>query len=265
MRRHQLVWGIALILFGGLMFANAMGIRLPNGMSLIELFWPFVLILGGIWVLASVFFRGHIELQNASVELQGASSANLKINHGAGELKIHSGANINELAHGSFSGGLDYKANRNGDRLEVHMRPAKDVMDFPFFGPHHQLDWDVTLNAEIPIALIMNLGANKSVIDLRNMNITELKLETGASDTHLTLPSRGRFHADLDLGAASLEVIVPEGLSARIRASLGAANMHIDKSRFPGQGSFYQSPDYETAANAVDMTIDAGAASIKVR
>jgi hypothetical protein len=265
MRHNQLFWGVVLLLVGGLMLANEMGIKLPNGMSLMELFWPMLLIFGGIWVLVGVFLRGNVETENASIDLQGASTASLKINHGAGELNIHSGANVNELAHGSFTGGLDHKAVRNGDRLEVRMRPAKDVMDFPFFGPRTQLDWDVALNAEIPTALTLNIGANKSMLDLRDMNITDLKLETGASDTHLTLPARGRFRADFDLGAASLEVIVPDSLSARIRASVGMAGVSIDESRFPRNGSYYQSPNYDSAANAVDVTIDAGAASIKVK
>lgn len=265
MRRNQLVWGVILLLVGGLMFANEMGVKLPNGVSLMELFWPVVLILGGIWVLVGVFFRGSVEVENASIGLQGAASVDLKINHGAGELKLHNGAISNEIAHGSFTGGMEYKAIRNGNRLEVRMRPAKDFLDFPFFGPRNQLDWDIALNAEVPISLKLNLGANKSDLDLHDMNITDLDLDTGASDTKLTLPSRGRFRADLDLGAASLEVIVPEGLSARIRASLGAADLKIDQSRFPRNGSYYQSPDYETTANAVDMTIDAGAASIKVK
>ena len=223
MRRNQLFWGVVLLLVGGFMLANEMGIKLPNGMSLMELFWPLLLIFGGVWVLVGVFLRGNVEAENASIDLQGANSASLKISHGAGELKIHSGANPNELAHGSFAGGLDHKATRNGDRLEVRMKPAKDVMDFPFFGPRTQLDWDVALNSEIPTALTLNLGANKSMLDLRDMNITDLKLETGASETHLTLPARGRFRADFDLGAASLEVTVPDGFSARIHASLGAA------------------------------------------
>ena len=265
MRRNQLFWGIVLLLVGGLMLANEMGIKLPGGMSLMELFWPTLLILGGVWVLVGVFLRGNVELQDASIDLQGASSASLKISHGAGELKIHSGANANEMAHGSFAGGLEHKDTRNGDRLEVRMRPAKDVMDFPFFGPRTQLDWDVVLNSGIPTALTLNLGANKSVLDLHDMNITDLKLETGASDTRLTLPARGRFRADFDLGAAALEITIPDGLSARIRASLGAADLKIDESRFPRNGSYYQSPNFDAAANAVDMTIDAGAASIKVR
>jgi len=123
----------------------------------------------------------------------------------------------------------------------------------------------VALNPQIPTALTLNVGANKSTLDLRDLNLTDLKLETGASDTRVTLPANGRYRADFDLGAASLEVTVPDGLSARIHASVGAASLKIDESRFPRNGSYYQSPDFDSAANSVDMTIDAGAASIKVR
>ena len=265
MGRNQLVFGFILLLVGSLMLAGQMGVRLPNGTSPMDLFWPLALLGAGAWVLFGVFYKGNVETENASIDLQGASSVDLKIGHGAGELKIHSGANAGEVAHGSFVGGLNHKANRNGDRLEVRMRPAKEVMDIPFLGPRSQLNWDVALNANVPTALVMNLGANKSMIDLHDMNITDLKLETGASDTRLTLPAHGRFKADLDLGAAALEVIVPVGLSARIRTSTGAADVKIDETRFPHSGGYYQSADFDSASNAVDITIDAGAASIRVK
>ena len=80
MRHNQLFWGIFLLFIGGLLLANEMGIRLPNGMSLMDFFWPMVLIFGGIWVLAGVFFRrsGNVETENASIDLQGANTASLK-------------------------------------------------------------------------------------------------------------------------------------------------------------------------------------------
>ncbi|MDP1714844.1 MAG: DUF5668 domain-containing protein [Anaerolineales bacterium] len=265
MRRNQLVWGIVLLLLGGLMLANAIGITLPTGKSLMDLFWPLLLIYFGAWILIGIFFRRNVESESVSIDLQSASEASLVIKHGAGALKLHGGAGANEFVRGTFAGGLDHKASRNGSRLEVQMRPAKDFMDFSYFGANTQLDWDVALNQNIPTSLRISLGANKSMIDLQYMNITDIKLQTGASDAALTLPARGRFHADLDLGAASLTVTIPEGLSARIRASLGAADMNIDQARFPHQGSYYQSPDYDTAANAADITINAGAASIIIK
>jgi hypothetical protein len=245
------------------MFANELGIRLPNNTPLTELFWPLLLILGGAWILLGVFYRSKADLESASIDLQGASSAKVTINHGAGELKIHSGAGGSDFMRGTFLGGLDQNSNRSGDQLEVKMKPAQD-MSFPF-GAQIKLDWDVAFNADIPIAFDLNLGANKTTLDLRDMVITNLDLDTGASETQIYLPARGRFTADLDCGAASIVVHIPEGLAARIRSTVVAGDLDIDKARFPRNGGYYQSPDFDSASNAVDMTIDAGAASIKIR
>jgi hypothetical protein len=59
MKRGQLIWGFILLLVGGLMLANEMGIRLPNGTSPMELFWPIALLGAGAWVLAGVFARRY--------------------------------------------------------------------------------------------------------------------------------------------------------------------------------------------------------------
>lgn len=265
MRRGQLIGGVLLILFGGFMFADAMGIKLPNGSSLSSLLGPIALLIAGAWILMGVFFRKDLKTENVSIDLQGAISADVKIDHGAGELKLHSGATANEIAHGSFSGGLEQKTTRDGDRLKVRMKPARDFWEIPFGGSHHQIDWDVALNASVPLSLRLDLGANKSTLDLRDLNITNLDLDTGASDTKLTLPSKGRFRANLDVGAASLEITIPEGLSARINASVSVGDIRVDETRFPRNGNQYQSTDYETAVNSVDMVIDAGAASVKIK
>ncbi|NOH02272.1 MAG: hypothetical protein HND47_10110 [Chloroflexi bacterium] len=107
----------------------------------------------------------------------------------------------------------------------------------------------------------MNLGANKSTIDLRDMNITDVKLKSGASETTVTLPSTGRLKADFEIGAASLTLIIPEGVSIRVRSAIGAGDINVDKARFPRD----ESPDFETAPNAVDINIKGGACSVKVR
>jgi hypothetical protein len=258
MRRNSLIWGVILILFGGLMLADAAGLKLPNGNSLTSLFWPFLLISFGAWVLLGVFLRGKVKTESASVDLQGATEASLRISHGAGELHLHGGADGDEFARGSFVGGLEKKASLEGSRLHVKLRPANDFIGF---GTHTQLDWDVALNASIPTSLDMNLGANKSTLDLRDLNITELHLKSGASDTTVTLPAGGRLNADFEIGAASLTLIVPEGVAIRVRASLGAGDLNVDRARFPQDAS----PDFETAANAVDINIKGGACSVKVK
>jgi hypothetical protein len=261
MSRNQLFWGGVLILVGGLMLAGEMGVRLPNGNSLMSLFWPILLIGFGIWVLLSVFLRRNIEAESATVDLQNAREANVRINHGAGEFRFHSGASANELLHGTFAGGLDSKTSLNGDKLEVKLRPADNTVMFPPFGSREQLDWNVSFNASIPISLDMNLGANKSDINLQDMNITDIKLKSGASDTVITLPAHGRLSLDCEIGAAALTIIVPDGVAIRARAAMGAGDFKVDRTRFPND----ESPDFASAQNAVDINVKGGAASVRIK
>ena len=264
MRRGQFIWGVILVLLGGLLLGNSLGIRFPNGQSPLDLFWPIILLFLGVWILLGVLLHPKVDTEKASVELQGAQEASVRISHGAGELKIHGGNVSPDLVRGMFDGGLDYNSSRKGDRLEVRMRPARDFLEFPFLGPHSRLDWDVVLNPGVPIDLKLELGANKAILDLTDLKITNLKLETGASETKLILPLHGTFRADLDLGAASLEIVIPDGLSARIQTSIGAGRLRIDESRFPRVDNYYQSPGFDNKVNSVEMTINAGAASIQI-
>jgi hypothetical protein len=261
MNRSQLFWGGVLLLVGGLMLAGELGVRLPNGNSLLSLFWPLLLIGFGIWVLLSVFMRGRVEAESASIALQNAREASVRINHGAGELRLHSGASSSELLNGTFTGGLDHKSNLSGEKLEVKMQPSESHIMFPPFGWKEQLNWDVAFNPSVPISLDLNLGANKSEINLKDMTVTDIRLKSGASDTSITVPSQGRLTLDCEIGAASLTIIVPDGVAIRVRASMGAGDVKVDRTRFPNN----ESPDFGSAQNAVEINVKGGAASVRIK
>ena len=68
MGRNQLFWGGILLLVGGLMLVGEMGLRLPNGNSMMSLFWPIFLMGFGVWVLLSVFIRRNVCLLYTSMD-----------------------------------------------------------------------------------------------------------------------------------------------------------------------------------------------------
>ena len=263
MRRSSLMWGAALLLLGGLMLADSAGIRLPGGARPLNFFWPLVLILLGAWMILGVMMRRSVTAEQASVDLQGASEASVQIDHGAGELLIAGGAGMGQLASGTFAGGLEQSSHRNGERLDVKMNPP--LPTFMIVPNFDRYDWDLRMNSEVPMTLNLHMGANKATVDLSDMLVRALKVETGASQAEVTLPKRGRMRAEFSLGAASLTVRVPDGMAARIKASHGASSLRVDEVRFPRTGEYYQSPGYDTAENAAEIKIDAGAADIRVQ
>lgn len=263
MRRSSVVFGVILLLLGALLFADSAGLRLPGGARPSEFFWPILLILAGLWLIFGVFLRGKPVAEQDSVDLQGARMAVVRLDHGAGELKISSGAGSGQLANGKFVGGLTQRSHKSGDGLDVKMKPPYEPLSF--LNGFERYNWDVHFNANIPLELKLSTGADSATLDLRDLQVTNLKVDTGASQTKVILPARGRLNADFDLGAASLEISVPEGVAARIRISQGVSSVKVDETRFPHIGGIYKSADFDTAANSVDMTIDAGAADIRVK
>jgi hypothetical protein len=122
------------------------------------------------------------------------------------------------------------------------------------------------MNSEIPLELDVDTGASAARLDLEDLKVTDLRLETGASSTEITLPAKaGYTKVEIDAGAASLGIRIPSGVAARIKTEGALVGVNVDQSRFPREGVVYQSVDYETAENKADLDIDIGAGSISVR
>lgn len=262
MRQNTLFWGLVLILAGGVLLLDNLGILQVNVWNIL---WPLFLIALGAWILWGTVSRRSPAVEHSNVPLDGAGRARIRFRHGAGRLQVQSGAGMADLAEGDFGGGLDLRTRREGDLLNVDM--AVPVQFFPiFWSPGFSLDWSVRLNRDTPLALELNTGAGESRLDLSDLRVAELSLHSGASSTELTLPANaGQTRARIETGAASVRVHIPAGVAARIRAGGGLSSINIDATRFPRMGELYQSHDFDTANNRVDLDIQTGVGSIEIR
>jgi len=262
MRRGTLFWGLLLIIFGLVLLLDNLG--LLGNIDVWNLLWPFFLIALGAWILLGTIFRRPPQTEHASIPLEGAQSARVHVRHGAGRLEVSSGAGIGLLAEGDFTGGLEYDSKLHGNTLEVKMSPSEQA--FPFtWSPGTTLDWSFGLTRDIPLSLDYETGASESRLNLGELRLTELRLKTGASSTTIDLPANaGYTRVSVESGAASVNINVPEGVAARIQTKGGLSTIQVDSQRFPQTGGVYQSADYETAANKVEMDIQMGVGSVTI-
>jgi len=255
-------WGLLLIVFGLVLLLDNLG--LLGNIDVWNLLWPFFLIALGAWILLGTIFRRAPEREHASIPLEGAQSARVRVQHGAGRLEVSAGAGIGLLAEGDFTGGLEHGSKVQGNALEVKMSPPEQI--FPFaWSPGTSLDWSFGLTRDIPLSLDFETGASESRLNLRELQLTELRLKTGASATTIDLPANaGYTRVSVESGAASVNINVPEGVAARIQTKGGLSTIQVDSQRFPQTGGVYQSADYETAANKVEMDIQMGVGSVNI-
>jgi len=98
------------------------------------------------------------------------------------------------------------------------------------------------------------------------LSVSDLTIHTGASKTHLTLPAQaGYTRARISSGAASVHIDVPPGVAAHVHGAMGLGTVNVDSARFPRRNGSYESPDYATAVNRVELDIEGGIGSVDVR
>lgn len=163
-RRITLILGLVITMIGVLLLLRAVGIISVSVGGLIG-----ALILVGIgaatlWYYIAQPDVAEADAEEATIPLEGASEASIRVSHGAGRLSVDASARPGELASGTFGGGLHSRINREGDRLDVHMRlPAGffPSVALPWrWGRGRGLDWTFGLNPEVAISLCFDTGAS---------------------------------------------------------------------------------------------------------
>jgi hypothetical protein len=103
-------------------------------------------------------------------------------------------------------------------------------------------------------------------LDLRELRINELILQIGAGTALVNLPSHaGRTIVRIKASAAALTLHVPPQVAARIVTKNAIASADVDLARFPRSGkSTYQSADYATAANRLDIYMELALGSAEI-
>jgi hypothetical protein len=260
MHRGRIFWGVIIIIAGSLLLLDRLGL-LPAGFNAI--FWPLVLIALGVSFLLGPAFRRSQRTEQISVPLENTSTAEIVLNHGAGRLHLRSTDMPGVLLEGSFRGETTHDVRHSGSNTVVTLR--SEVVVTPFMGPYDR-SWDIGVTRSLPLKLHLQGGASDNELDLTELIITDLHIETGASSTRVRMPAAAGFtRAEVESGAASVNIFIPQGVAARIRTSGGLSSISVDTQRFPRTDGYYQSPDYETADNRIDMNLEMGVGSIEVR
>jgi hypothetical protein len=262
--RARYFWPIVLIVAGILFLLDNLGLLPGNAWGWI---WAVALILLGV----SLLWPGRRVAQTteASVPLEGAANAQLTLQHGAGSLSLHAGPTADQLFSGTFGGGVDKEVKRAGDTLAVTLRlPDQDWGSWMWPGRWGRagLDWTLNVHPTVPLRLAVEGGASESWLDLAGLRVTDLSIKAGASSIHLTLPAQaGHTQARIETGAASVRAEIPVGVAARIRGMMGVGALTVDEHRFPRHGGEYQSDDFATAINRVEIEVSWGVGSVDVR
>lgn len=242
----------------------------------------------------------EVEVKSAELfaPLDGATSARIEIDFSVGK------ANLTALAADSdnlFEAQINYIGEyefeiSGGDERVVSLRQKGGLPRGigRIIGDKADLIWDIALAPNTPYQLSMKGGIGETNIDLSNLLVDAIKLETGVGKVALILPTKDKaFAARIDGGVGKTEVVIPAGsggklninggvgevtiavaadAAVRLMADAGIANVNLPKSftrvkggkHFVGISGVWESANFAEAGEQIIIDFDGGVGSFSL-
>ena len=218
-------------------------------------------------------FRAERLVANPVVQdLGGAEKVTVDLRLGAGELRLGALSDSANIMEGSLDypqswaskPRVSYNLTNGTGRLYIETQSRRNVWVFPFATRPTGERWTVNLNSGVPLSLEVDAGASSSVLDLRRLQVTDVNINAGVGRMEILFsPEGGHMTADIDGGVGQIVLRIPDELAVRmvVHGGLGSVNV---PSRFEHHGNVYETEDYSTATNRLDVTVDGGVGSIRI-
>jgi predicted membrane protein len=293
-KHHVSIWGIILVFLGVVLLLQNFDV-LPWGLwAMLWRFWPVILIIIGLNIIIGrhkpwlatflilgvmVAFLGvavwQYQMPPPSWEVISTYSepradlreARVEIGFHAGDFSLSAlPPDFPNLVE-AVSRGDGLTADFRRQDMVGHLRLTSTRQHRPPWGRVGMgwADWDVALNQDIPLTIAVESAAANVELDLRHLKVTEFHLELNAGNCNVVMPSsEGVTRAFIEANAANIEIIIPEGVAARIEADVNVGALEIDESRFPRKGAYYISPDFEYAERRIYLKIDLNAGRVEL-
>ena len=300
--RPSLVGPVILIFAGLVLLASNLGIVRFDLWELWRL-WPLLLILFGLdilgrsgrWasavaallalaaiggafyllVLSSkparpLFASQELVVKPVNGELGGAKQVDVTLRLGLGELHLGALSDSERL----FEGHLDYpqrwdapyvsyRVNGERGQLLVESR-GRQAWAFPFLGSPVGENWTLEFNRGVPLTFDVDAGVSSSTLDLSRLRLNELRVKAGVGRLVILFPPEGeRMSALIEGGVGEVVLRIPEELAARLRTEGGLCSVQVD-GRFHRSGDRYETPEYGSSSNCLDVVVKGGVGLVRV-
>jgi len=287
--RHIPVFGILLLFLGAVFLLQNFNI-LPWGLwQTLWRFWPVLIIILGLsillrrwnlWLVSTLVLvllcaclgiaiwqygpssPAETAATSYSEPLGSLESAEIGLDFTAGSLTVTSlpstSSNFVEVkSEATYTNGdvrADFHRTDNKGRLRLSSEGKADTR------------WEVSFTKNIPLTIDVESAVSYTKLDLSELEVTELRMDVDVGNYTVKMPSSvGATYASIKADVANLEVTIPDGVAAKLKADIDLGFLEVDQSRFPRKGDYCMSRDFESAENRVELEIDCDIARVQVK
>jgi hypothetical protein len=206
---------------------------------------------------------GGTQTMDVSGALGSGDHASLTVGVGAATISV---SGDSSLGHDLYKAHIDY----NGPKPDVSYDSSSGDVNISqsgtFFFRSTRFKLDMRINPKVAWTFEFDSGASANNLNLADINLTELKLNTGASKSDITLgaPS-GTVPISVDGGALTVNLHRPAQAATSVQVSGGAVSLTADGHSLRGIGEeSWKSDGYDSASARYQVEISGGACTVTV-
>jgi len=288
------IWGILLLFLGVVFLLQTLNV-LPWGLwETLWRFWPALIIIIGlgillrrynVWLVSLLVLAMLGACLGIAIWQYGASPtpsiksysepigdmerAQIEVDFAAGNITIGSlppgSPNFVEAASEARNsdGSMNVDFHRQDGEGRLYL--STERVNQPFWGGDG-IRWEVRLTRNIPLTLNIKSAASNMGLTLSELKVTELRLDVDAGNCKVTVPSSaGTTDIKIEVDVANIELTIPDEVAAKIWADIDLSAFDVDESRFPKQGDYYISDNFDTAQNRIYLEINCDVGRVQVK
>ena len=191
------------------------------------------------------------------VEKDRAKELEVVLNFGAGEMDVAAGGNE------WVSGNAIYEPEKMKPEVSYDLNGKVGKVEIA--QPDHfkigkmKNEWDLKINEDVPVDLVVNAGASETDLDLKGIQLSNLEVNAGVGKITVDLGGdwKESFEARISSGVGQMTVILPKDTGVRIHAQKGIGSSSFENLISKGDG-VYVNEAYEDAKVKIDLKADLG-------
>ncbi len=263
------VWEVLLRLWP--LFLLAAGLDILVGkrswlLSLLGLLFILLILGGSLWLLSGgVVSVEPITTSQVQQSLEGANSARVEINIPAGSIKINETNNPDLLLEGTFPGNENYSM---GKDFTIQDGKAALVLrstgDNSFWMNSNQSTSNIRINSQVPLDLIVKLGAGEINLDLQKFYLSAISAEMAVGETTINLPTGVSFNGSLRGAIGQIVIKVPQDVGLRVVGETGLVNIQTPAG-FSKENGVYTSANFEQMDSQIQISVGLAIGSVIIQ
>jgi hypothetical protein len=201
----------------------------------------------------------------SAAPLGSTRSGHLQIELGAVQLEVQADSSMPDLYQARFGypNGQAPQVRVDGGTVTVRGVGPSSAGFFPGL----RRTASITLNGSIPWDVHVGGGAAQTQLDLRDVDLRSLTVDSGASHLDVRLPSpAGTVQVQISGGASDLTIARPSSVPVQARISGGASNLVVDNRQITtlsGDG-VRTTAGYDSARSRYQVNVSGGANNVRI-